>query len=235
MNRPGRLVAANSLSERDIERMLRLMLSHYDGVNKEKFRSDLNRKNGAIIVRDNDGFISGFSTYRIDEITFDGKPYRVLYSGDTVVDESGRGSYGLFKGFAELITPMLNSPDDNVYWFLISKGIRTYLMLPLFFRSFYPNPDSPTPSFEAGLINHIAAYKFESEYDKRSGIIRIDPPGYRLTTEYAGLTEKEQQNDYVRFFIEANPEFASGEELACLARVQRDNITRAGMKLIDRL
>ena len=41
-------------------------------------------------------------------------------------------------------------------------------------------------------------------------------------------------NPHVRFFVEANPGHAGGDELACLVHVDVANLTPAGLRMIGR-
>ena len=115
----------------------------------------------------------------------------------------------------------------NAYWFLISSGWRTYRYLPLFFRDFYPRDASMKP-----LLDTIAFTKFGDAYDVRTGVIRLATPA--PLREGVSDPEARMSNPHVRFFVEANPGHADGDELACLVRVGVDNLTPAGLRMIGR-
>ena len=50
-------------------------------------------------------------------------------------------------------------PRAEFYWFLISKGYKTYRFLPLFFREFYPRHDAPTPAWAKEILDALGRHK----------------------------------------------------------------------------
>ena len=128
-----------ALSEQDRVRMFRLMCTYYENVKRAKFEADLAEKDGVLLLFDGEGVISGFSTFLLIESRFGGRNAFALYSGDTIVDKTFWGQMSLFQGFASVMIHFLEQGKTPLYWFLLTKGIRTYLLLPLYFRRFYPN------------------------------------------------------------------------------------------------
>jgi hypothetical protein len=77
---------------------------------------------------------------------FDGRDMRILFSGDTIIMKEYWGSMALSLLFGELMIRLLKEYEDKeIYWMLISKGLRTYKYLPSFFLEYYPCSDKPTP------------------------------------------------------------------------------------------
>jgi hypothetical protein len=151
--------------------------------------------------------------------TFRGDPVTALFSGDTIIDNEYWGSQALFNTFGRILYKLMDEHRGRkTYWFLITKGYRTYLMLPLFFRTFYPRFDEPTPPYEQGLIEHLAGEKYGNLYRKEQGIIAAD--SYYLRGEFADVPERKLGNRNVRFFLERNPGFRRGEELACVCEIR---------------
>ena len=123
------------LREADIAAMERLYREFYVGADEADFRRDLAEKDYAILLRGTG--VCGFSTMKLVEVA----GMRVLFSGDTVVETSQRGQWGLAGGFGHMIKFVEGMfPDVAAYWFLISKGARTYRFLPTFFRRYVPGP-----------------------------------------------------------------------------------------------
>ena len=58
----------------------------------------------------------------------------------------------------------------DLYWFLISKGYKTYRFLPVFFHEFYPRWDVPTPSWARAMLDAVARALFPEDYDGEKGI-----------------------------------------------------------------
>ncbi len=46
------------------------------------------------------------------------------------------------------------------------------------------------------------------------------------------MPESRADNKYIRFFIESNPHFARGDELACITEIADSNIKPAGKRLL---
>jgi hypothetical protein len=123
-------------------------------------------------------------------------------------------------------------PDTDLYWFLTTKGYRTYRFLPVFFHEFYPRHDVPTPEW-AGRISRAAALaKCPAHYDPHTGIIRVSQRSYRLREGVANVTAQRLRDPHVRFFVERNPRHDRGDELCCIAPLARENLTRAAYRVI---
>lgn len=213
--------------------MFGLMQSHYANVTRERFDADLARKQWAIIVQDAAETLCGFSTQTLFEATVDGRPVQVLFSGDTVVDRGHWGDPALAAAWGSFALSLVEEhPADEFYWLLISKGFRTYRYLPLFFREFYPRYDGRAFTPLARVLDQVAAARFGSAYDRASGLIRGDAAKDRLRPELADIPRGRLDDPHVRFFVERNPQYASGDELCCIAPLSRENFTDAAMRVI---
>ncbi|HEX2059874.1 MAG TPA: hypothetical protein VHK90_03960, partial [Thermoanaerobaculia bacterium] len=166
------------------------------------------------------GDIDGFSTLMRMHVA----GTTVFFSGDTIVARHRWNSLDLPRLWARHV---FAHADASTYWFLISSGWRTYRYLPLFFRDFYPRDMAMKP-----LLDRVASAKFGQAYDARTGVIRLATPAPLRD----GISDPDARmnNPHVRFFVEANPGHANGDELACLVRVGVDNLTAAGLRMIGR-
>ncbi len=216
------------LSVADRDQMFALLESYFEGVDRAVFERDLAEKEWIVLLRDAIGRVDGFSTLMrmdVDDVT-------VFFSGDTVVARHRWGTYDLPRFWAKHVFSVARdlAPRES-YWFLISSGYRTYRYLPVFFREFYPSYARPTPDGVRSLIDRIARAKFNGSYDAATGVVRLATPAPLR----AGVSDPEERIDrdpHVRFFVEANPNHAAGDELACLVRVSPDNVTPAGQRMI---
>lgn len=209
-----------ALTHRDRDAMFALYTAYFATTDRVTFERDLAEKEWVILLCDDDGRIDGFSTLmrsRVGEAT-------VFFSGDTIVARHRWGTLDLPRLWAQHV---FAHADGNTYWFLISSGWRTYRFLPLFFRDFYPRDTTMKP-----LLDTIAAAKFGDAYDARTGVVRLATPA--PLREGVSDPEARMGNPHVRFFVEANPGHADGDELACLVRVGIDNLTSAGLRMIGR-
>jgi hypothetical protein len=122
-------------------------------------------------------------------------------------------------------------PGAAVYWFLICSGYRTYRFLPVFFREFFPTHRRPTPPGARRVLDTLSTRKFPTTYDATAGVIRPRPAA-RLRPGVAEVGPEQLRNADVAFFVGANPGHAAGDELACLAELRPDNLTRAGRRML---
>jgi hypothetical protein len=214
------VVARAALTRSDRDAMFALYTTYFATSDRIAFERDLAEKDWVILLCDDDGNIEGFSTLmrlRVGDAT-------VFFSGDTIVARHRWNTLDLPRLWARHV---FAEADANTYWFLISSGYRTYRYLPLFFRDFYPRDTTMKP-----LLDAIAMTKFGDAYDPRTGVIRLATPA--PLREGISDPELRMNNPHVRFFVEANPGHADGDELACLVRVDVANLTPAGLRMIGR-
>lgn len=202
-----------------VDAMWALFERYYEDVRRDVFERDLSRKDLVITCRDSgDGSLQGFSTAQVLERTVQGRPIVALYSGDTVIERAYWGQSALQWEFVLLLVKLkARHPLMPVYWFLLSKGYRTYLLMSRNFPIYWPHPARPTPPFEAAVIDALAAEKFGASWRPALGTVRIEPCPGRLRGEVAPISEALLRQDDIRFFTEKNPRHAEGEELCCLA------------------
>jgi hypothetical protein len=228
------LVPAAAVTPARRDEMLTLMQRYYENVTRAGFLADLAEKQWVIMLLDpQTDALSGFSTQMLLEVEVDGAPVKSLFSGDTIVSRDHWGESALARGWSRLVLELIDRcAPAALYWFLISKGYRTYRFLPLFFREFYPRYDVLTPDWARRLIDAFGRYKFADAYDAAAGVVRAKAAKDRLRPGVADLTAERLRDPHVRFFAERNPGHARGEELCCLARLARDNITPAACRVI---
>jgi hypothetical protein len=207
----------------------------YDCVDFSSFEEDLRQKTSIILLIDENHHVVGFSTQQIYQRIVSGEPIRVLYSGDTVIDPAHWGSQLLVKAWCEVAAQALHdSPALRTFWFLISKGCRTYLYLPLFFRTFLPSAIDQAPVDQRKLLDQLAAEKFGTHYDAATGLIRFPQSRGQLTPELATIPAGRQNDLHVQHFLRCNPDFAQGVELACLAEISLENTHGFGRRWLGR-
>ena len=126
---------------------------------------------------------------------------------------------------------MAGELEEEVYWFLISSGYKTYRFLPVFFRDFYPTYQSPTPTRLQRVLDSLAIQKFGTGYDRASGIVRLDH-ATPLRPAIAEVDSRRLRDPHVAFFETSNPAWNRGDELACITRIHPDNLTPAGRRML---
>lgn len=205
-----------------------LFRAGYEGTDRARFEHDLAEKQLVVLLHDrDDGTLRGFSTVLLQEIEGPTGPSTVFFSGDTVVDPAYWGQKQLQLAVARLLfTLKLRRPLRPLYWFLISKGYRTYLMLANAFPVSCPRVDRDDVRLRE-MLNVLASERFGRQYDPITGVIRYDTAHEHVRRGLAPLTEETMRNPHVRFFAERNPGHEAGEELACVALVRTIDLVRA--------
>ncbi|MEE9964050.1 MAG: hypothetical protein K4304_03020 [Propionicimonas sp.] len=214
-------VPADSLSGTDRDAMFALMDAVYAGMVRERFETDLAAKDTCITLRTPDGELAGFSTQTslsitVDEVTIDG-----VFSGDTVIAPAHWGSPALMRCFAG---QFIAGEHPLRYWFLISKGHRTYRMLTTFFADFFPRRDQPTPPQARSIMDAYATALYGTEYNPATGVLEYHQPKDRLRVGAADISERELRIPTIAFFNAANPGWSLGHDLVCLCELSEANV-----------
>jgi hypothetical protein len=210
-----------------------LFSAAYENALRDRFDRDLDEKQHVILLHDRDsGALRGFSTVLVREVASSRGPATLVFSGDTVIDRDYWGQKRLQVAFLRLlVTLKLRAPARPLYWFLLSKGYRTYLLLANAFPRAVPRVGTHDDEVLRGLLDRFAAERFGAQYDRASGVVRYATPHERVRDGIAPLTAESLANRHVRFFVERNPEHASGVELACLADVRLRDLACTAMRI----
>ncbi len=223
---------ANSLSPRELQQMLTLMQSYYEGVHPSEFYSDFSEKHWVITLRKHSGEVCGFSTQVLLPVPGFSDSL-ALFSGDTIIAEAYRGRNNLAGLWGRLALEQIDLfPDKKLYWFLISKGYKTYRYLSLFFEEYYPKQGVVIPPNYLSVIHRLAEWKFGNRYDAESGIVRATEHGCHLRPDVAPVLNHRLRDPTVTFFVESNPGHTLGDELCCLAPLNRQNFTSVAYRVI---
>lgn len=217
-------VASLRLSDRDT--LFALYSQHYADTKRKQFESDLAEKDVVILLLDRSNHeVRGFSTQMILRQRIGGEEVRALFSGDTIIAPSHWGDQELRRGWCRYAASALTAePGIPLYWFLMTKGYRTYLYLPVFFRDFFPHYDHETPRPLQSILDGLARQKFGDAYDASSGLIRFAETHGQLTNELSGVPVRRANDPHVKFFLQRNPEYVRGVELACITEISHENI-----------
>ena len=213
-----------SLTPAELDAMWTLFASAYDGATREAFQADLSEKHHAIVLKDDRGVLQGFSTLLRLEV----KGACVVFSGDTIVAPGFWGQTALQRAFIWYLMAQRHArPGVAVYWFLITKGYRTYLLISRYFPNHWPRHDAPLPPPEAALLDTLALEKFGAAWDASAGLLRYaGKDAVRLADSLAHVPRRLEADPDVRFFLQMNPRWAEGDELCCLARADDEFVEK---------
>lgn len=166
--------------------------------------------------------IQGFSTLYDFDFLHHHKNYRILFSGDTIIAPDYWGTSALTMEFLKnIILLKLKYPTRPVWWFLVSKGYKTYLLLANNFLNYYPRYDRITPSEHQSLLQGLSEKLYPGKYNSQTGVIEFSQEEHeRLRESIAPITD-ELMNRYpkIKFFQTSNPNWTIGHELACIGEV----------------
>jgi hypothetical protein len=221
----GEVLPVRGLAEDFIDDLYALHAAHYDNTHPDQFRADMAEKEWVIVLREPaSGAAVGFSTQMLLDIRVEGIPVRALFSGDTIIHRDHWGSQELVRTWCRFAgTIKARCIERPLYWFLISKGYRTYLYLPFFFHAFYPRHDRPTPAFAQRLIDSLGAKKYPDSFDPRTGLIQHARIHDRVK-ENLDATDRHRRSPHVAFFVRRNQDYAQGSELVCVAEIAPENM-----------
>jgi len=214
----------------DIAEMYALFAGYYADTSETAFRSDLADKTHVIVLYAGER-IAGFSTVTLIESPASGPHYRTIFSGDTIIDREHWGEQGLALAFCTFAGTLKSQlPEVPLYWFLISKGYRTYRYLHLFSKQYWPSyRDQGAPAIKQ-VLDAVASRKFGACYDAATSVIRFPQSRGHLRPDFATVRENLRERPEVRFFLERNPNFAAGEELACITLLDASNLRSVALR-----
>ncbi len=215
----GSLASVAKLTASDRVRMLELFLEYYADVDPEQFERDLAAKTAVIVLRASDtGRIEGFSTLLNVDFRCDGRPGRGVFSGDTVVAKEFWGTRVLAQTFFRyMFIEKMKAPWKPLYWFLISKGYKTYLLLTNSFTEYYPRFDRKTPTEVDRIMREFYTDFFPGQYDAQAGLVRLAGVSTHVKSGVAEITDElARKEPKIAYFRERNPQWKEGVELAAV-------------------
>lgn len=207
--------------------MYTLYSQHYDATDREQFNQDLDSKTHVVLMHDPAGALQGFTSLARFWHNHQGTSCQVVYSGDTIIHQDFWGEQTLPESWIKLTGQFKREhPDLPLYWFLIVKGHRTYRYLSIFSKDYYPCYDKPTPDEMQSLINALAGARFGDFYHTDSGLIQFPQSRGHLKTALGEIPDNAMKRVEVQYFLQRNPGYASGDELACVTELSVENLTR---------
>jgi hypothetical protein len=225
MNRLSALIRPrHQVSAVDAQRMYALYSTYYSATSPGRFAADLAAKDYVIELVEG-AELRGFSTLAVLDFQAGGAPRRAVYSGDTIIDHRYWGEQALATAFCRFAGSLRAAdPSTPLYWFLITKGHRTYRYLGAFSRDYYPHPSRPTLPLAAQCIDVLARSRFGSAWKPELGIVRFADSRGHLDARWAPPRSALGVRPEARFFLERNPGHAQGDELCCLTELAAANL-----------
>ncbi|MDQ5926814.1 MAG: hypothetical protein QG554_1756 [Pseudomonadota bacterium] len=212
-----------------IKQMYDLYASFYENTALDVFLQDLSKKSGVILVtRKSDEKVVGFSTLTCFDIEVEGRNARGIFSGDTIIEPAYWGNNALAATFhRRVVIERLKKPFTPFYWFLISKGYKTYLLLANNFYNYYPNVNGGDARYRRVTEAYCNALLPEA-FDRERMVLDFGHDYVRLKGDVAEITpELKAANPHIAFFDRINPEWRRGTELPCVGSVDYESVLRS--------
>jgi len=201
--------------------MHKLFIQYYNNADLQTFVTDMGKKTGVFILEDKiQNRIVGFSTWTEMDVGHGGQKSIGIFSGDTVVERAYWGDRELQKVFAKkLFTTKLKYPKTPVFWLLISKGYKTYLLLTNNFHQYYPCHQSSNQKLET-IVDEYCEHLYPHAYDREKRLLNFGNEYQHLKEDVACITEEMKEKDQnIRHFEKLNPSWKQGTELPCAGEV----------------
>ena len=199
--------------------MYGLFEQYYVDVSFQRFCSDLSEKTHLFSFHSNSHLVGFSSIFRKRFRSLGRATY--LFSGDTVLHRDFWGAKALQKSFFWFIlSSKVRSPFEPVYWMLMSKGYKTYLMMRRNFSKSFPRFDAPIPDKLKRAMDDFYRIKFGAAYDPETNLIRFRTAHGSVKGSLAAPQPSATENPDIAYFLQANPDYRSGAELACIAEIR---------------
>jgi hypothetical protein len=220
--------SVSDLSYLDMKSMYAIFEQYYLNTTFQLFKSDLLEKTGVFIVRDpKENRLVGFSTILERDFLVDGKARHAFFSGDTIIEKAYWGSRALQRAmYRYVIRYKLRYPTKPVYWMLISKGFKTYLLLANNYYTYYPHYDQKHQHLQKYVESYCRQY-FPNYFDEKTGLLDFGENYQALRPDVAPISmEMREENGKIAFFERCNPTWVNGTELPCIGEIHWKDLYR---------
>jgi len=211
-----------------MHRMYQVYRRYYENISLDVFCRDMLEKSGVFIIDERvSGRTVGFSTLKVLDMEVAGEKVTAVFSGDTIIEREFWGNKVLqFQFFLRVLKEKLKRPGRPLFWLLISKGYKTYLLLANNFYTYYPHPEGQN----SHLAEHVGVYcraLFPGYFCEHRGLLDFGSGYTHLKDDVAGITdEMRHASAKIRFFEQRNPSWHRGTELPCIGLVDRHLLMR---------
>ena len=223
-----RLVSVANCPTNVVTKCYELLDRHFNGVGQDAFLQDLREKEMIAYLRvcndtSGDQFeVGGFSTMMTSSMSIGGISHRIVFSGDTIVAQEFRRSFGLGYCLGEYFYSKLAEGQENLWYVMLSKGCGTYRAMDFMFQEFAPSPVN-LDNKAIAVAKRFITDKYPSREICGDIVLVAEDDAQRLRTMSSDL--EIESDDLGKFFSTNNPGFASGDELICIAKVHPGNFS----------
>ncbi len=233
-------VSVSDITPSQRREMFSVFEKYYANSSYDIFCKDLVSKDTAFLLLDRrENKIRGFSTIvNLNYVSKGGKSHRGVFSGDTIIEKEFWGQGTLGVAFLKyLFIQKLKRPFSPLYWYLISKGFKTYLLMANNFDEHWPRHEEKTPELKRELIEGFSKIMYPENFDSKLGLIKFPEEESKDSLKFgvAPITRKlKEENKRVAFFDTINPNWQRGDELCCLASMTLTMPFKYQMKIMKK-
>jgi len=221
------VLQTKKLSSDQIEAMYTIMEVYYGNTSLDSFSGELQKKQDVVVLLDKQSNIRGFTTFAV--FMYDSQT-QLIYSGDTIVEKEYWGRHDLSQTWINHAMVYAEKFHGMTYWFLLSKGYKTYKYLNTFFKEYYPRVDTETPDKIQCIMDTFAKQQYGDKYQNGIWLAGND----YLRDEYDYTNEVAGRDKNTAFFLNKNPGYMNGDELICLCEISVDNLNKSGRRVLGR-
>lgn len=214
--------AVQTLSDNNIQRMYAIYERYYQNTNIELFKHDLAEKTGVFIIREPiQNQIVGFSTIMERRFDVEGRQTIGFFSGDTIIEEAYWGGRALQRAMLRYVLHFkFRHFFKPVYWLLISKGFKTYLLMANNFEHHFPSADGHDLHLKP-LVHAYSVAFYADYYNQETSLLNFGETYQALKPNVAPITnEMKEKNPKIAYFEQVNPTWTKGTELPCIAEIR---------------
>jgi hypothetical protein len=230
----AKYVKLDRISIQQVKEMHNLFIKYYHNADFATFIDDLSQKDGLVLIsEDKSKKIVGFSTLMMMRFQLDGREVKGLFSGDTIIDRKYWGTNKAMICFVKiLLKEKLKDPTTPLFWLLISKGYKTYLLLANNFPKHYPHYQNKFSGLSS-VVEQYCQHLYPSYYDAEQQILNFGGDYQKLRGEVAEITDDMKLSvPKINFFEEKNPQWREGTELPCIGEVNVSMLTFFAQKVL---
>lgn len=234
MEPKSKVIKVSSLSVVELKEMHDVFSKYYNNADLETFFLDINKKQYVLLIKDRiDDRIVGFSTIALMDLDYGEKKVIGFFSGDTILEKEYWGSrrwqitWALF-----FLRIKLANPFTPIFWLLISKGYKTYLLLANNFENYYPRLDGNDPKLEK-VVDFYCDELYQDYYLKDEKILDFGGQYQSLQDGVAEICDDLMSEEpKIQYFEKCNPNWRRGTELPCVGVMEISALTNFIKKVI---
>jgi hypothetical protein len=176
------------------------------------------------LLRTRQGALVGLVSFDVYRTRFEERDSIIIFTSSVVIDTAFRGRNLLVRtGLRMVLREKLRRPWLPVYWLFDTFSYKSYVLLPHYFREYWPRREQPTPTQTSRFIDHLARHRYGDDWIPERGIVRRSGTK-RLRATTAPIDDGALTDPDIAFYQTANPGHAEGDMLVCLAPLSPRNV-----------